>query len=473
MSRAEPSSASKLVNDWWPILAMGLLLFTVDAIPYSIELFIYFFSLALITYHFFEKSLRIAYLARLILFVLVGSYAYAVKLISADTYFSVFEFSTQRVEIARKMFALTLIGVPFCYAGLIYGERIRSKPLSLTDFYEFSFYQNVSFLFGLVTTGSVILLTQAISKGSILQGAYGGTIDGTSLPLGGINTLAGLGTVIMLYWSIKTSRIIYWVSFFLVTAYYLVSCLVLRGLRQDMASLLFCLFVCFYTLKYKEFKFKWRYVGYLLPVLVLFEFFGIVRSGLSQWVHGNIPFSEVLTIGLGNANYSDVVYSGTLGPISTTLANAIDGIFYSSTPITLGKGYFDYFARLAPEILSPHRPEDYAHFFKNVYSSGGGVFEIAEAIINFGLLGAMVMPFIFSVIYSYIYKNFENFKTLYWTILAGALLCVFLRGSWYQTFAYIKALEIGFFICLLHHFTLAVFRYGLIPLFKNTDHDPA
>jgi hypothetical protein len=466
MNQVKPDLV-KSIRDWWIVFTIGLLLFMTEQIPLFLEFIVYFFSLATIGYRFFKTPLKIAYLARLLLFIMVGAYAYGVKLLFPDTYFSVFEFSTQRLEIARQMFALTLIGLPFCFIGLSYGERIPIKFKATPPEYESTFYQHLSFLFGLAITLAVVVLTQTISKGNIFQGAYGGAIEGTSLPLGGINTLAGIGVVIMLYWSAKTNRKIYWAVFALATTYYLVSCLLLRGLRQDIASLLFCLVVCFFTLKFKDFKFKWRYVGYLLPLLVAFEFFGLVRSGLSQWISGKIPFTEVLSIGLGNANYSDVIYSGTLGPISTTLANAIDGIFYNSVPITWGKGYLDYIPRLAPEILSPNRPEDYAWFFRGIYSTGGGIFEIAEAIINFSWVGAIILPFLVSMAYSFIYRNFESRKTLYWTILMGAVLCVFLRGAWYQTFAYVKAVEIGIFVCLLQHFTFAFFKYFMLPLIKK------
>lgn len=467
MIESKTDLLAESIRNWWIVFAIGLLLFYTDQIPASFEFIIYFFSLTLIGYRFFKNPIKIAYLARLLLFVMIGAYAYGVKLFLPDTYFSVFEFSTQRLEIARKMYALTLIGIPFCFTGLFYGERLPIKFQVTPTEYNLAFYRHLSFFFGFTITASVIVLTQTISKGNIFQGAYGGAIEGTSLPLGGINTLAGIGVVIMLYWCTITKNITYWIAFSLITAYYLISCLLLRGLRQDIASLLFCLTICYFTLKFKEFKFKWLYVAYLTPLLVVFEFFGLVRSGLSQWVSGKIPFSEVLSIGLGNANYSDVIYSGTLGPISTTLANAIDGIFYTYVPITWGKGYLEYIPRLAPEILSPNRPEDYAWFFRGIYATGGGVFEVAEAIINFGLIGALIMPFIVSVVYALVYRNFETRKTLYWTILMGAILAVFLRGAWYQTFAYVKAFEIGVFICLLHHFAFAFCKYFFLPLFKK------
>ena len=429
---------------WLAIFVCGLILFFID-VTLPIVDYAVLVSTALFIFHLLlSTEMKIIYIARLFLFVLVGLYAYSVKVFSPDTYFSVFEFSTQRLDVARKMYGATLVGLPFCYLGLIKGELMahyfsnKFRPtLRAGNPYIFIF------LIGLSLTALSIYITLTNSKGSILQGAYGGSIEGTPLPLGGINIVAGIGIIIMLFSALKKSNLFMWLIFSLSTLYYIIFCLVLRGLRQDLASLIFSIAVTSMVVKSGQFRLKLKYLYVLLPSFALLELFGIVRSGLSQWINGKIPFSDVLKIGLGNGQYADVIYSGTLGPISTTFANTIDGLFFNSIPNTFGKGYFEYVIRLLPEFIYPQRPQDYAHFFKGTYSSGGGIFELAEAIINFNIFGPILIPFVVSLVFSFLYNMFETRRTLFWTIIFGAIACSFLRGAWYQTFAYVKALEIG------------------------------
>lgn len=441
----QPSLSCRTV--WFSVFLIGIFIYNAPVLPYFIELSAVTVALAAILCAALMESKKIFYLARLALFCSIGFYAYIIKVYDDSLYFSVFEFSTQRLEVARKMFALTCIGAPFCWYGMLLAE----KPASTGTAAEANVWTQPNttiFNFLLLMAGFFIVLVASyfilsVSKGNIFQGAYGGSIEGTPIPLGGINIVAGIGLALCLYASYKLKSRICTALTVLLAGYFFVSCQLMRGLRQDMASTLFGLILIYIVLNKSQFVLKLKYFYLLIPIMAAFEIFGIVRSGISQWVSGNIPLSEVLRIGLGNGLYSDVVYSGTLGPIATTFSNAVEGIVILKQPIVWGVGYLQYIIRLVPEILYADRPSDFAYFFKNQFTSGGGIFELAEAIINFGALGAIIVPFIISYILSTVYNRFEQTKSLFYLLLLSSFMSVFLRGGWYQTFAYVKALEIG------------------------------
>ena len=454
-------SSRFLKTDWlWAAVAIiGLFFYTLPSIPHYIEIAGLILSLALVAYAAYSEDQRIFYLARIGLFCMVAAYAYGVKLADESLFFSVFEFSTQRLEIVRKMFGLTMIGAPFCWMGLRYGDSVAEKNRHNLSFQlDCKLYYVLVFVAGAALVGISAYLILNYAKGTIFTGAYGGGQENVQLPIGAMNVISGIGMAVMLYGCVQLKRAHWYFIFVAATASFLFSCQILRGLRQDAASALFMLTIVYFVLRYGNFKFRISYLYTIVPLLAFFELFGLVRSGISQWAKGYIGFSEVLDIGLGNGIYSDVVYSGTLGPISTTFANSVQGMVFENYKIVWGQGYLEYFARLVPEFLNSNRPTDYTFFFKDKFISGGGIFEVAEALINFGWLGAIIMPFLISFCLAFLYKKFELNRTFITVVLFSSFASVFLRGAWYQTFAYVKAVEIGVLLSLAYITSFLIFN---------------
>lgn len=445
---------------WVLVSAIGLLLFLTRSMPFAVQIFSSLICCFLVFFNAYKENPRLFFLLRLLLFFIVSAYAFFIKLYDRNMYFSVFEFTTQSRMVTQLMFGLTLFGAPFCWWGMRHASILASKP-ALT-FKPRGEINAGSAIFFIMTGALMVLLSAYIilsfSKGTIFKGAYGGGIENVKIPMGAINVISGIGMAIVLYGISLLKKKRYYLILFALAGYFMVTCQLFRGLRQDMASTIMTLILIYLVVVKQDYKFKFSYLKLIVPLLVMLEIVGLLRSGISQWLKGEIGISQVLQIGLGNGAYSDVVYSGTLGPIATTFANTIEGIFNNGISPVWGKGYSDYIIRLLPEFLYPGRPEDYAFFFRSQFVSGGGIFEIAEAVINFSFWGAAIVPYFISFVLGYIYTKMETTKNLFWLIVFSSFSCVFIRGAWYQTFAYVKAIEIGLFLALSYFILTYVFN---------------
>ena len=93
-------------------------------------------------------------------------------------------------------------------------------------------------------------------------------------------------------------------------------------------------------------------------------------------------------------------------------------------------------------------PQDLAWIFvNNGLTSGGGFFELAEAYLNFGVIGVLVVPFIISFLFGYKLFIYNKYSLLGSMLLFG-LLSSFLRGIFYQSFALYKSVITGFIIIM-------------------------
>jgi hypothetical protein len=181
---------------------------------------------------------------------------------------------------------------------------------------------------------------------------------------------------------------------------------------------------------------------------VFFEAWGVARSVLSA----GIPFSSIIELAFTQVNASDAVRLGTISPIATTFSNTVFMVDHGVIDYSFGKSYLEWFLRIPPEALYPDRPKDYALMFESYgFLAGGGFFELAEAYMNFGLFGALLVPGIvsFAMAKTYYYARVRQTSLSYFLLFA--FLAVFLRGTWYQTFAFFRA----FLVCVILYFVYA------------------
>lgn len=395
---------------------------------------------------------NLIFAARLFLLFIVGAYPLAIKLMGRDLYFSVFEFTTQTLSVATTMYALSLLAVVGAYLGWKAGAGVRgangSEP-QLPVFDEYHFW--VFALSALFAVLSGVLIT-ASSTGTILDSAYGSGTEGSPI-IGSASAIGGIALSVMFYCCMAARRQAYWILLGLVAAYLLAWCQILRGLRQDVVGAVFSCLVLFLMFRLRDVSIKVRYILYVVPVFLALELWGLVRTGLSLFLEGRLSVQELLDMGLGNAAIMPgVVYSGTLGPIATTFANVVALFERGQVNMLYGSGYVDYLLRTPPEFLYPDRPQDYALMFPAYgLSSGGGFFELAEAYLNFGLLGALVVPFLISFVIANFYSKALSRKNIFYIFALSSILCVWLRGSWYQTFAFYKSFISGLAIFMVIH----------------------
>lgn len=422
-----------------------------EAFDESAVLFLYVVSLALVLKLLFSSFGNLIFASRLFLLFLVGAYPLGIKLMGHDLYFSVFEFATQTVSVATTMYALSLLAVLGAFLGWKVGAGVNShiKQATLPEFdYYYVWIFIMSALFALL---SGVLITVA-STGTILEAAYGTGTEGAPV-LGSASAIGGTALSVMFYCCMIARRRAYWFLLAMVAAYLLVWCQILRGLRQDVVSTVFSCTVLFLMFRLRDTAIKIKYILYAIPVFLALELWGLVRSGLSLFLEGQISIQELLDMGLGNAAaMPGVVYSGTLGPIATTFANVVALFEWGQIDHLYGSGYVDYLLRIPPEFLYPDRPEDYATMFPAYgLSSGGGFFELAEAYLNFGLLGAVLVPFCISYTIAHFYSKALTGVNIFYIFALSSILSVWLRGSWYQTFAFYKSFISGLTMFLVIH----------------------
>lgn len=423
------------------VLILGLILYFVNVDKLAITV-IYSISLVLVSIVILSTFDNMILASRLFLLFIVGAYPLAIKLMDENLYFSVFEFNTQTLDIATTMYALTLIAVPASYIGWWVGRRIGFKSDSNLDvgsspsqeYYKCIFYLCAFFA---ILSGYLIVSS---STGTILDSAYGAGTEGDPV-IGSASAIGGVALSVMFYCALVLRKKAYLAITMVVALYLLIWCQILRGLRQDVVGVVFSFIVLFLIVKTGNIAIKIKYILYLLPLMILLELWGLIRTGLSLFLAGEIGLDELFDMGLGNAaTMSDVVYSGTLGPITTTFANTVYLIKDNSLSFIYGQGYLDFILRTPPQFLYPDRPKDYALMFPDYgLSSGGGFFELAEAYLNFGVFGAFLMPFLISVSISFIYFRAQKSSGIFYVFALSSILCVWLRGAWYQTFAYYKS----------------------------------
>lgn len=434
------------------ILAAGLTLYLAD-LDKSTVFLVYLGSVVLVAVLILSVFYNLIFAARLFLLFLVGAYPLGVKLLGDNLYFSVFEFTTQTLSVTTTMYALSLVAVVGAYLGWKAGtvsdksSGHAGRILPALDEYYFCVFC-LSAVFATLT-GFLIINS---STGTILDSAYGTGTEGSPL-IGSASAMGGISLSIMFYCALIARKKSYWIVIGLVACYLLLWCQILRGLRQDVVGAAFSCLVLFLMFELRNVSIKLKYFFYVVPLFLLLEVWGLVRSGLSLFLAGRLNVTELLDMGLGNAAIlPGVVYSGTLGPIATTFANVVALFERHSVSLLYGQGYLDYILRTPPEFLYPDRPKDFATMFVDYgLSSGGGFFELAEAYLNFGLIGVFIAPFAISFIISGVYSRAIQRQNIFYVFALSSILCVWLRGSWYQTFAFYKSFVSGLVLYLIIH----------------------
>lgn len=151
---------------------------------------------------------------------------------------------------------------------------------------------------------------------------------------------------------------------------------------------------------------------------------------------------------------SDFISFPTITNISLTILLVVKMIS-AGNEFILGQSYFDFFPRTLPEFIYADRPSP----LSADVTLQGGIHEIAEAYLNFGVFGVLVVPFVISFFLGMM-RSFAGsggyFTKIFYLCVCGALV----RGVWYQTFTLYKSSLVAFFF-LMAIFLLA-FMLGVI-----------
>jgi hypothetical protein len=403
-------------------------------------------SLMLAISHFKDNLL---YQFRILFLASVGYFAGFAKIIDADLAFSPIQIDAQSLEIGVKMYGLTSLAILGAFIGL------RRTSMNREPFTQVFFEKPMPkyWLFALTFFAVFVIgYLSSRSYGSLVwQGVYASG-EGEGQLLGNLQSMGVICTTLLLLAAKRIDKKTYYLLAFIASIYFLVWSILLRGGRLEFLSGIFTIIICLQAANGHIFKINFKNYSVLIICAILMEFWGYLRS---SWAADNF---ETFTEGYVRLFESGVLFAGTLSGIATTFSNTIDMLNKELIEFQLGRSYLDYILRTPPEFIYPDRPKDLSAIFApQGYASVGGFFEIAEAYINFSLIGVFVIPMLISYIFSKIYNGAIRGSTISFFLLMG-ISSVFFRGAWYQTFAFYKAMVTAFVIFVIYSIFLFILQ---------------
>jgi hypothetical protein len=418
---------------------------------------------------------NILFLARTFILGLIGYFPMIIKVIfGKDAFFSGYERSTQSFDIVVLMYVITSFALLSNQIGLSLAKK-RSFIVSNIDHLSVGqspkksktvqiSYWRVAALTGLMLTFfSSFIFIRGYGK-IILSAAYvSAEQGGLGLPFGSVNVLGAVG-IFSLFVAGMKGYIKYWkILFFVACFIFIIYSQLLMGGRQDAMSTLFGLFILYGVYDRREIRLKPSYIPILIVTYIFFEAWGVARTALAA----GVPITAIVTESFTSIGATDAIQMGTISPIATTFSNTVWLIQNNIINYSFGQSYWEWILRIPPEALYPNRPMDYAWMFQEYdLLVGGGFFELAEVYMNIGFVGALIIPGIISFLIakSYYYAFYRQSMLSYFMLFS--FLSIFLRGTWYQTFAFFRA----FLVCMLLYFIYLFIVQILLPATRGIIH---
>lgn len=391
-----------------------------------------------------EKK-NILFLARTFILGLIGYFPILIKiLLGENALFSSYEPTTQGIRIVILMYVITSYALFSNTIGLILGSLIIVPIKYIETKKKYWFFAYIISIPLVIITA--YLFTKSFGQNIFVSG-YGSSDLATEAKLGSINSIGITGLFLVFIAGIKF-QFKYWkIVFILLFLYFIIYSQLLHGGRQDAMSAIFGLIIIWGIQKRRFIKLNLSFLPLLIIAYIFFEAWGLLRANIQD-----MSLSFFINI-IPNMFNGDIVRFGTVSPISTTFANTVWLVDSKTIDLTLGKSYFEYILRTPPEFLYPNRPIDYSWIFEKYnLQTGGGFYELGEVYMNFGLIGALFVPGIISF---YISKSFQlafNKQSILSYLMLFSFLSIFLRGTWYQTFAFYR----GFLVCLIFYLFIII-----------------
>lgn len=147
-----------------------------------------------------------------------------------------------------------------------------------------------------------------------------------------------------------------------------------------------------------------------------------------------------------------------LGGLYSAIIQARDGI----TGYLWGESYFNYLLIAPPAFLGLSRPLGLEWWtdINGEIMSMGGIFEVAEAYWNFGLIGCFLVSFLISYAFGWLLKRglkYNNYFYLTWYLVYGFMG---FRAIWYQNFSYFRIMTVMLVVYLAGSFAFRWFVIG-------------
>ena len=454
----------------------------------------YFFGIAtflMLSYSFYMIRLfsgNIIIIFRFLLLlvpIFITSYVWWLYRGHIYTAFFGFEFQTLKATYIIVMGGfLSVIGsAAGWFAGMLYFKSVNTTAEKKKNFYDHlnSRYKKILIL-GL--SGSIFfgLAYYIVSGGSVYS--TGGYATG----VGHINILFGVYNVFQMFFTslvliaISLKKKKYALAFFILIFSYVLG--VLTGSRADyLLPVLFLIIIYIDGNLLNKFYVNTKSIirkRYLkLFILVFLGFFvstaiGFWRNDIKLDLFSIIlkyltHISSVLFLKL---NYHKVFFmGGTANEMIGGFYGIVQRIHLGYSNFYYGMDYLNYIPRLLPAFI---RPESFNKLglayhtnINGVIMSQGGIFEPAEAYVNFGFLGCFFISFLISFFFVWLLKKAKkNFSIFFmsWYIVNGFMLS---RAVWYQNFAFARIMSVMLFLYVIFYLLKNRWFFGINPIFKK------
>ncbi|MGA1847654.1 O-antigen polymerase [Deferribacter abyssi] len=437
----------------------ALISFIFAIYKYQVGYIFFFFSLAIFILILLKNSENIIYFIRTFFLGVIGFIALGAKLISDDALFGFHMPESQTIEIASLMFLLTNIALFGSEIGFLIAKKYKIENKNKMIFENKSFFYIVFFL--LLSVSFLI----SLQKQPIYIAAYGSNA-GVKMPVNNLNSISNILFYSLIFLYFKFKNFYGWnikrYSFFLIFSgiFLYVYSEILHGVRMDALNGVFGAIVLYYIYTNKSLKLTWKVFLLGVFLFIILQIVGIIRSALQF-----MTFSQLIDLimnGFSSIFFGSksgiMFYQGTINDIATTFSGIIYMLKHHIIDFYYGSSYFDYILRTPPKFLYPDRPQDLAWIFvNNGFTSGGGFFELAEAYLNFGVIGLFIVPFVVSFLLGYSYRLFViNRYSIVHAILLFSFLSGFMRGVLYQTFTFYKSIVTGFTLLFIFYILIAI-----------------
>jgi hypothetical protein len=197
------------------------------------------------------------------------------------------------------------------------------------------------------------------------------------------------------------------------------------------------LLVCAGLIRGRAYRLTFAMTVFLIVFAVGIEFMGVARTTLSSEF---LTLPEIWDTFVRNSfGTPSIRHIGTVSSMATTFSNTVFLVDSHTVNLLYGKSFLEWIPRTPPEFMYPDRPRDYAWIFSDFrMASGGGFFELAEGYINFGLAGTFFVPLAVSFAMARAFRNALERQTAWAYFMLFSFLGMFMRGTWYQIFAFYK-----------------------------------
>ncbi len=346
----------------------------------------------------------------------------------------------QTYDMAAAIILLTSIALSSSAIGwAVAAKRPKSQsrkvpPRSASFNLRFAVYSVIAVAAGTITASSL--------GPFVWIAPYASSAKEPLLRIGVFPILGVIGVLGMFSTASLDARMtrLHWYGFGLVSVYVLIVCMFLRGMRLEVLAALVAMYLARYEVNVRKIK-PLRLAVVAFGLFVLVEAWGIYRASADLDLGlGRAIYLAVANLSNGSGTEIKVYNLGTIGDIASTLYNTV-GLTYEGILGQLsGRSYLEYIPRTLPEFLYPERPQDLAYIFVNFNeTSGGGFFELAEAFINFGMVGSVIIPGLLTYCFARVYRRMLMHRSSSSFMAYTFVLSLLFRGTWYQTFSIYKA----------------------------------